>query len=59
MNYNRLITLFSCLAAALCGMASSPDTVKVIDHPDKVVQGHTGHGTKFLDTRAQKSKKMM
>jgi hypothetical protein len=38
MNYNRLITLFSCLAAALCGMASSPDTVKVIDHPDKVVQ---------------------
>lgn len=37
MNYNRLITLFSCLAAALCGMASSPDTVKVIDHPDKVV----------------------
>ena len=37
MNYNRLITLFSCMAAALCGMASSPDTVKVIDHPDKVV----------------------
>ncbi|MBR1551818.1 MAG: hypothetical protein IJ632_05800 [Muribaculaceae bacterium] len=37
MSYNRLVTFFTCLAAALCGMASLPDTVKVIDHPDKVV----------------------